>query len=116
MKGDYTKQKNEDLPVEIKDAAPVKVRIVEERVDASQIFPHSQSIVQIKEAFRPLITVEDARNMIKTYNDLIGLLIEENDIVVIEDKKTKAKKNVIKKSGFNKVAKFFGITVEILRA
>ena len=98
-----TKEKKEPTFSERKnDQPPVTVKEDEE-------FKGSQQIVKIEKMDMPLATVEEAKAMWQQYQDLINALIKESDIVVIQDKRR------VKKSGVNKIARFFGYSCEILR-
>lgn len=97
------KEKKEPKFSEIKNGQPpVTVKEDEE-------FEGSQQIVKIEKMDMPLATVEEAKAMWQQYQDLINALIKESDIVVIQDKRR------VKKSGVNKIARFFGYSCEILR-
>ena len=102
QKGEYTNHKNAEAPV----------RIVEriEEIPGEQLFPQTQQIVPIKEFDKPLVNVEEAMEAWRQYQDLINALIKSNDIVVVNNVKK------AKKSGINKIARFFGYSVEIIRA
>jgi hypothetical protein len=101
-KGTYTNHKNQEEPVEV-------VEHIEE-IPGNQLFPQTRYIQPIKEFDKPLVNVEEALDAWKQYQDLINALIKTNDIVVVN--------NVPKarKSGINKIARFFGYSVEIIRA
>ena len=91
-KGEFTEKKNQELPVEVIEPTEAK------------------EIVRITEVDRPLITAEQAKKDWQQYQELINALIKEEDVVPIEGKLT------IKKSGLNKVARFFGYSCEIISA
>jgi hypothetical protein len=101
-KGAYTNHKNQEKPVEV-------VEHIEE-IPGDQLFPQTRYIQPIKEFDKPLVNVEEALDAWRQYQDLINALIKTNDIVVVN--------NVPKarKSGINKIARFFGYSVEIIRA
>jgi len=100
-KGNYTKQKNNEEPVKVKEA---------EMLNPKEIMPETKEIVPVREFAKPLVSVQEAKEAFKTYQELMQALITEGDIVKIQN----ARK--IKKSGLNKISKFFGISCEIVRA
>lgn len=79
-------------------------------VQAKETFPQTKTLAIKEKIDAPLTNVKEAVAMWKVYQDLINALMKTEDIVVIRDKK------VIKKSGLNKIAKFFGYNCEIVRA
>jgi hypothetical protein len=88
---------------QIKNAEPgVKVLSEDE-------LPETRQMVRIEKMDMPLTTVEEAKAMWQQYQDLISALIKENDVVVINGKKR------VMKSGVNKIARFFGYSVEIIK-
>lgn len=99
-KGNYSNYKNQDPPV----------KIVEERIPAEQLFPQTTSITPVREFDRPLVKLEEAIEAWEQYQELINALIKTQDIVVVQGVKK------AKKSGINKIARFFGYSCEIIRA
>lgn len=79
------------------------------RVGQEEELPETRMMVKIDKMDMPLATVEEATAMWKQYQDLMAALINENDVVEIQGK------NRIKKSGVNKIARFFGYSCEIIR-
>lgn len=67
------------------------------------------AIVQVREFSRPIVSVEEGKAAFEQYQALINELVNEKDIIKIRDK------TVAKKSGLNKLARFFGISVEIIK-
>jgi len=101
-KGNYSEKKNSENPVKI-------VEKVEE-IPGGQLFPQTMQIVPVKEFDRPLVKLEEAVAAWGQYQSLINALIKSNDIVIIQGIKK------AKKSGINKIARFFGYSCEIIRA
>jgi len=99
-KGNYSNHKNKE---------PI-VKVIEERIPSEQLFPQSQSIMPVREFDRPLVKLEEAIAAWEQYQGLINALIKANDIVVVNNVQK------AKKSGINKIAKFFGYSCEIIRA
>jgi len=95
-KSEYSNEKNKEAPLEV--------------IDPEEKLPETKQILPITEMDRPLVTVDEAKKMWKQYQDLINALMKIEDVVEIEGKLT------IKKSGLNKVARFFGYSCEIIRA
>jgi len=79
------------------------------KVIREEELPQSTAIVQVKEFSRPIVTVEQAQQGFREYQALINALVTEKDIVDIKGRK------VAKKSGINKLARFFGVSVEIIK-
>ena len=98
-----TKEKKEPTFSEKKNNEEL-IRIVQE-----EELPETKQIIKIDKMDMPLTTVSEAKAMWKQYQDLMAALIKENDIVVIQGKKR------VKKSGVNKIARFFGYSCEIIR-
>lgn len=98
-KGEFTKGENKKEPLEVK-AKTVK---------PGEIMSASTQIVPVTEFARPLVTVEQAKKAVETYNGLVNSLIETKDVVKVGDKQH------IKKAGLNKISKWFGISCEIAR-
>lgn len=88
---------------EIKNKESLKV------IEDSELLPETTSIIPIKEFAKPLVTVEEAQRAFQQYQGLMGALMKESDIVEIQGKKK------IKKTGINKIARFFGVSCEIIR-
>lgn len=103
MKSKKFKEKKEPKFSEVKNEQP-SVRVL-----SDDELPESHSIVKIEKMDMPLATVDEAKSMWKQYQDLMAALMKESDIVEIQGKKK------IKKSGVNKIARFFGYSVEVLR-
>jgi len=98
-----TKKEKEPAFSEIKNSEkPIKV-IQEEEL------PETRQMIKIDKMDMPLTTVSEAMKMWQQYQDLINALIKENDVVEIQGKKR------VKKSGVNKIARFFGYSCEIIR-
>ena len=89
----YSEEKNNQPDVEIID----------------EELPETKQMVKIEKMDMPLTTVEEAKAMWQQYQDLMNALMKESDIVEIQGRK------IVKKSGVNKIARFFGYSVEILR-
>jgi hypothetical protein len=78
-------------------------------IDENELLPETKEIIPIKEFAKPLATVDEAKQAFKQYQELMSALMKESDIVEIQGKKR------IKKTGINKVARFFGVSCEIIR-
>lgn len=101
-KGNYTEKKNGEPNVKI-------VEKIEE-IPGEQLFPQTTQIIPVKEFDKPLVKLEEAIAAWEQYQDLINALIKTQDIVVVQGVKK------AKKSGINKIARFFGYSCEIIRA
>lgn len=97
-----TKEVKKSKYSDVKNAEP-KIEILDEEL------PITRQMIKIDKMDMPLTTVDEAKTMWQQYQDLISALIKENDVVVIQGKKR------IKKSGVNKIARFFGYSTEIIR-
>jgi len=102
-KGAFSTKKNEEKPVEVVDPKP------EEEINKKELMPETKTMVPVKEFAKPLVSVDEAREAFNRYQGLMNALMKEGDLVEIQGKKK------IKKSGMNKVSKFFGISCEIIR-
>ncbi len=89
----FSEVKNEQSPI----------KITEEEL------PETKMMIKIDKMDMPLATVEEATAMWKQYQDLMAALMKESDIVEIQGKRR------VKKSGVNKIARFFGYSCEIIR-
>ena len=96
----YSEVKNQEKPPQVIEAKPLEME---------EYLPESKSITPVKEFSRPIVSVEDAQAAFHQYQQLMAALLNEGDIVEIQGKKK------IKKSGMNKIARFFGISVEIIK-
>ncbi len=96
----YTEEKNNQPPVRVEETV-----IVGEET----ILPETKSIIITKEFDRPLISVEEAIEAWKQYQDLINALMKEGDVYVIRGKKKATKQ------GYQKIARFFGYSSEVIR-
>ena len=83
----------------------VEAKVIEEK----ELLPENKEIIVVKEFAKPLITAEEATRAFSQYQELMSALMKESDIVEIQEKKK------IKKTGINKIARFFGVSVEIIR-
>ena len=101
-KGAYTEKKNGE--------ALIKVIERTEEIQGEQLFPQSTQIVPVKEFDKPLISIEDAISSFEQYQGLITALMKTSDIIEVNGVKK------AKKSGINKIARFFGYSCEIIRA
>ena len=101
-KGAYTEKKNGE--------ASIKVVEKIEEIPGEQLFPQSTQIVPVKEFDKPLISIEDAISSFEQYQGLITALMKTSDIIEVNGVKK------AKKSGINKIARFFGYSCEIIRA
>ncbi len=98
---------------EIENAKPAPV-VIEQKPQAitrsqESDIPSSTSIVEVTKSFAPIVNVEQATQAFEQYQGLINALVKQSDVVVISGKK------VAKKSGINKLARFFGISVEVIK-
>ena len=103
-----TKKKKKKSYSQIADENPprvVEAKIIEEK----ELLPENKEIVAVKEFAKPLITAEEASRAFQQYQELMKALMKESDVVEIQGKKK------IKKTGINKIARFFGVSVEIIR-
>lgn len=112
----FSEAKNQEAPLEkVKGeetpetkAPPVIVKPPKkENIDD---FPETKAIAVVKEFSKPLVTAKDAQVAFVQYQELMTSLMKESDIVEIQGKKK------IKKTGLNKIARFFGVSVEIVRS
>lgn len=108
-KGKFSKERNAGEAIQIKE---------DEAISPRELIPQGGSnIVPVTEFAKPLVTAEEAVAAFKQYQELVKALVNEGDLVTITGKTAKDKsKTVIKKSGMNKISKFFGISVEVIRA
>jgi len=83
----------------------VEAKVIEEK----ELLPENKEIIAVKEFAKPLITAEEATKAFSQYQKLMSALMKESDVVEIQGKKK------IKKTGINKIARFFGVSVEIIR-
>ena len=83
----------------------VEAKIIEEK----ELLPENREIIAVKEFAKPLITAEEATKAFSQYQELMSALMKDSDVVEIQGKKK------IKKTGINKIARFFGVSVEIIR-
>jgi hypothetical protein len=98
---------------DIENAKPAPEVIVQKpqaitRTQESDI-PYSREIVPVTTFFAPLVSVEDASRAFEHYQALISALMKQSDVVLIQGRQ------VAKKSGINKLARFFGISVEVIK-
>lgn len=105
-KGKYTNHENGKLPVEV--IKPKEAQNIE--VNDKELFPATRQIIKIDKMDMPLTTVEEATEMWQQYQKLINALIKQEDVVAIQGTLR------IRKSGVNKIARFFGYNCEITRA
>lgn len=95
-KGEFSRQENNKPPVEI--------------VKPEELFPQTERLPQVREVIRPIAKIEEIVEAFKQYQTLKKKLQDEGDVVVIRDKECSTK-------GYdNKLSKFFGLSVEIIRA
>jgi len=95
-------EKSKSFSQEKNGENPVKVLKEEE-------LPTSTVIVPVTTFSRPIVSVKEAQEAFEQYQQLINALIKQKDVVKIKDK------IVAKKVGINKLARFFGISVEIIK-
>lgn len=96
----YSQIKNQEEPPKVLEVKPMEME---------ENLPESRSITPVKEFSRPIVSVEEAQAAFHQYQQLMAALMNDGDIVEIQGKKK------IKKSGMNKIARFFGISVEIIK-
>ncbi|NCN22575.1 hypothetical protein GW934_03740, partial [Candidatus Falkowbacteria bacterium] len=99
IKKNFSQMANENPP------KVVEAKVIEEK----ELLPENKEIIVVKEFAKPLITAEEATRAFSQYQELMSALMKESDIVEIQEKKK------IKKTGINKIARFFGVSVEIIR-
>lgn len=103
----YTKQKNSQEIVKVQEADIIEL-------------PETRAIRPVKEFAMPLATVEQVRLVSDQYQGFLNALLKESDIQEIETKDPRTGEKIIKlsakKSGFGKIARFWGISTEILRS
>ena len=104
----FSEEKNKEGPVEIEEAKIID-EPKQERKSTEEEMPESKSVVKVMEFSKPLITAKDASLAFQGYQDLILTLMKESDVVEIQGKKK------VKKTGINKIARFFGVSVEIIK-
>lgn len=87
-----------------------KMKVIEsEVIDKKEFLPETKTMVPVKEFAKPLVTADEATKAFQQYQELITALVKQSDIVEIQGKQ------VIKKTGINKIARFFGVSTEIIR-
>lgn len=87
-----------------------KMEVIKGKViDKKELLPETKTMVPVKEFAKPLVTAEEAMQSFQQYQELINALIKQSDIVEIQGKQR------IKKTGINKIARFFGVSTEIIR-
>jgi len=101
-----TKQKNYPEQKNERNSA----KVIEKKTVSDQELPASKLIPKIREFDRPVVKLEEALEAWKQYHQLINALIKEGDIIDVRGVKK------AKKSGINKIARFFGYSCEIVRA
>ena len=101
----YSEEKNIEAPL---------------KVIEPEDLPETKIMASVKSFSMPLASVQEIKNASEKYQEFIKALLTAQDLVEIEtlDKKTgkKEKKIVAKKSGFGKIARFWGVSTEILRS
>jgi len=105
MANEKTKKKNFSQMANENPPKVVEAKVIEEK----ELLPENKEIIVVKEFAKPLITAEEATRAFSQYQELMSALMKESDIVEIQEKKK------IKKTGINKIARFFGVSVEIIR-
>lgn len=100
----YSQKKNGEKPMKVIEETPGG-KIIEK----DELLPETTTMVPVKEFAKPLITAKEATQSFQQYQELINALIKQSDIVEIQGKQ------VIKKTGINKIARFFGVSTEIIR-
>lgn len=103
-KESFSKKKNGEKPMKIIEETP-EGKIIEK----DELLPETTTMVPVKEFAKPLVTAKEATQAFQQYQELISALIKQSDIVEIQEKQ------VIKKTGINKIARFFGVSTEIIR-
>jgi len=106
----YTEEKNNQFPVKVEEA----------QIIGETELPESRSITPVKRFSMPLASVEEIKLASKKYQEFLNALLDEKDIQEIKtkDKKTGiiTTKLTAKKSGFGKIARFWGISTEVLKS
>jgi len=108
-KKSYSDEKNEQPPVKV-------VQVEETNKISDTELPETLAITPIKEFSMPLATVEQVKTAAMKYQEFLNALLTMKDVVEIKDKKTGEKKLVGKKVAFGKIARFWGVSTEVLRS
>jgi len=98
-----TEQANAEPPVKVVEPVRAITRTQESDI------PATKEIVPVTTFFAPLVSVGDASAAFDHYQNLINALIKQSDMVKIQGRL------VAKKSGINKLSRFFGISVEVIK-
>lgn len=106
----FSEEKNNEEPLEIEGAEVTPPPQIAERKERTEDLPETKAISKVSEFSKPLITATEATQSFQQYQELIGALMKESDIVEIQGKKK------VKKTGINKIARFFGVSSEIIRS
>lgn len=100
----FTEAKNAESPVKVEEA---------------QIIGESRAIAPVKHFAMPLASVSQIKEASDKYQKFLSALLKTSDVQEIESKDPKTgkmiKKLAAKKSGFGKIARFWGISTEIIR-
>ena len=78
--------------------------------------PETKMMVPVKGFAMPLANVDQIKEASKKYQEFLNALLTEKDVVKIKDKKTGEEKLVGKKVAFGKIARFWGVSTEVLRS
>jgi len=109
---EYTEKKNGQPPVKIEDA----------QVIGETNLPETKVMLPVKGFSMPLANVDEIKEASKKYQEFLKALLDDKDVQEIEVKEkvgtsyVKKKKLMAKKSGFGKIARFWGVSTEILRS
>ena len=110
----YTEIRNKEPDVEILQEKTQRIK--QETAYEERELPETKAIMPVKSFSMPLANVEQIKIASQKYQEFLNALISEKDIVRMKDKKTGEEKLVGKKSAFGKIARFWGISTEIIRS
>ena len=119
-KASFSDEQNEQPPVPVENVEEAQIVEGDENEPKNALVPSSRSISPVKGFAMPLANVEDIKNASEKYQSFLNALLDENDIQKIENKDPKTGKPMVKlsakKSGFGKIARFWGVSTEIIKS
>jgi len=105
-KKSYSDEKNQQPPVQV----------IETKEVSDTELPETKAIMPITRFSMPLANVEQVKEASQKYQEFLNALLTTKDVVKIKDKKSGEEKLVGKKIAFGKIARFWGVSTEVLRS